>query len=331
MTASATPSAGTDAQEPKPPKLTPKAQARLHEIKARNAMVVAISNESWGAKLTQLQQRAFAEYMRRFNLDISEIDNLGGRPYRNGRYYMRRGAELTREGRLVAFHGEHIGPDAQLDRLAATESVDAETRQWARAESVRRLRERIRHAVPQDATHAYVVTLTMRIGDGDTTITMQGCKWYVPGRTKMGWHPTERGKRIPVPADPVGDENPITSVETRAWRRAGRLAFAEIPELRDQEAEMEFAADATQEAVIAEAVRADEETAAAAHATPPINHGGDDPYGIEKESPRALGEGAAQPVAVPTHGERVAATVPDRRDDAQAEYVEFQDDRDLVD
>lgn len=323
--AGATGAAPSDRPAPRT-SLTPRAAARLAEIKARNAMVVAINNESWGAKLTPLQQRAFAEYMRRFRLDISEIDNLGGRPYRNGRYYMRRGAELTREGRLVAFFGEHIGPDPQLDKLARDESVDAETRVWARAESLRRLRECIRHAVPADATHAYVVTLTMRIGDTDKAITMEGCKWYVPGRTKKVW---KNGKQIDVNADPVGTDNPATSVETRAWRRAGRLAFAEIPELREEEELMERAADDTEAAVIEEAVRAEEANESAAVTGRPIDHGGDDPYA---EAPRALTEGAMQPVTPSAPGARVASTVPDRGDEHDHGLeLEYIDDTDLAD
>ena len=291
-----------DGHESGPVGLTPRGKARLAEIKARNAMVVAISNESWGTKLTPIQQRAFAEYMRRFNLDISEIDNLGGRPYRNGRYYMRRIAELAAEGRVEWYRGDHIGPDPRLDALERAGD------EWAKGENTRRLRERIRLAVPPTATFAYVVTVKMK----ELAEPTEGCKFYEPGRTKLGWSKTQRGQKEEVSADPVGDANPSTSVETRAWRRCGRLCAAEIPELRDQEAEMEFAADATQEAVIAEAVRADEEQERATVATHPIDHGGDDPYGT---APKAITEGAAQPVPVPA---------------SEPEY-EFQDDRDLVD
>lgn len=241
----------TAASKPEPIRdgLTAKGRARLAEIKARNALVVAISGESWGTKLTPIQQRAFAEYMRRFNLDISEIDNLGGRPYRNGRYYMRRIAELAAQGRVDWYKVAHIGPNTELNELANAGE------QWAIDERLHRMKERIRLEVPKDATFAYLVTVKMK----ELALPTEGVKYFIPGRQKLGWSKDQRGKREMVSADPVGDENPITSVETRAWRRCGRLCAAEIPELREQESEMEFAADATQEAVIAEAVRADDE------------------------------------------------------------------------
>lgn len=278
----------TPVVEAKPAKytLTPKAQARLHEIKARNAMVEAIAGESWGAKLTPIQQRAFAEYLRRFHLDISEIDNLGGRPYRNGRYYMRRVSELAAQGRVEWYEGVHIGPD---DRLAFHA---ANGEQWATDEQLHRLKECIRLGVPADATVVYVVRIKM-IELGNPT---EGVKWFAPGREKLGWSKDVKGKREMVPADPVGEENPITSTETRAWRRCGRLAAAEIPELRDQEAEMEYAATATQEAVIAEAVRADD-IDARAEITPRPVATTENPFG-EDEPAKAIGEGVARVVTI---------------------------------
>lgn len=275
----------TDAGANKP-KLTPKGEAKMYEIRARNAMVQAIAGESWGAKLTPMQQRAFAEYLRRFHLDISEIDNLGGRPYRNGRYYMRRIAELAAEGRVEWYAGEHIGPDDRLTFMANEGDV------WAKEEKLRRLKECIRLGVPADAEVVYVVRVKMK----ELSLPTEGVKWFTPGRQKMGWSKTQKGVKEMVDADPVGEENPVTSTETRAWRRVGRLAAAEIPELRDQEAEMEFAASETQAAVIEEAVRAEEETAA--NVTRPVDAGGEDAY--EEQAPRALTEGAAQPVPVPT-------------------------------
>jgi hypothetical protein len=273
--------------------LTPKSAARLQEIKARNAMVQAIAGESWGAKLTPLQQRAFAEYLRRFNLDISEIDNLGGRPYRNGRYYMRRIAELAAQGRVEWYKGDHLGPDARLDAMATAGD------KWAVEEKARRVRECIRLGVPDDATVVYLVTVKMK----ELSLPTEGVKWFTPGREKLGWSKETKGKREMVSADPVGEENPVTSTETRAWRRCGRLAAAEIPELRDQETEMEFAASETQAAVIEEAIRAEEE--AEAEVAKPVAGQGEDPYADHSEEPpRSIGAGPAQPITT-VRGEAV--------------------------
>lgn len=316
-TTSATPPQGTAQQAP-PPRdaaLTPRARARLAEIRARNALVVQLTNESWGAKLTPLQQRAFAEYARRFRLDISEMDNLGGRPYRNGRYYMRRCAELVAEGRVEWYKGDHIGPHADLATLAL------EGDEWARGEIMRRRRERIRQDVPIEATHAYVVSVKIK----EMSVPVEGCKFYVPGRKKKVW---KNQKQIEVNADPVGDENPQTTVETRAWRRVGRLAFAEIPELREEEERLERAADDVEATVIEEAVRAEESNERAGITPHPIDHGGDDPYGNGAPTQRALTEGAMQPIVVPSRGERVASTVPDGPD--PDDEVEFIDDTDIM-
>lgn len=277
-------------EAPKPanrPTLTAKAEARLYEIRARNAMVQAIAGESWGAKLTPLQQKAFAEYLRRFHLDISEIDNLGGRPYRNGRYYMRRIAELAGEGRVEWYKGEHLGPDDRLNYLATQDGGE-----WAAQEKLRRLQECIRLGVPADATVVYAVQVKMK----ELALPTEGVKWFSPGRQKLGWSKEVKGKREMVDADPIGEENPITSTETRAWRRVGRLAAAEIPELRSQEAEMEFAASETQAAVIAEAVRAEAADIEAEITPRPVATSGGDDY--DERPPRALGEGPAQPVKV---------------------------------
>ena len=278
------------ADAPKPanrPTLTAKGEARMYEIRARNAMVQAIAGESWGAKLTPLQQKAFAEYLRRFHLDISEIDNLGGRPYRNGRYYMRRIAELAAEGRAEWYKGEHVGPDDRLNYLATQEGGE-----WAATEKLRRLQECIRLGVPADATVVYVVQVKMK----ELALPTEGVKWFSPGRQKLGWSKEVKGKRELVDADPVGEENPVTSTETRAWRRVGRLAAAEIPELRNQEAEMEFAASETQAAVIAEAVRADAVDIEAEITPHPV--AASDGHDYDDAPARALTEGPAQPITV---------------------------------
>lgn len=250
------------------PKLTPKGEARMFEIKARNAMVQAIAGESWGAKLSMAQARAFAEYLRRFRLDISEIDNLGGRPYRNGRYYMRRIAELAAQDRVEWYKGRHIGPDARLETFVAAGE------QWAIDERFDRLKECIRLGVPAEAEVVYLVTVKMK----ELAVPTEGVKWFTPGRKNS------YGKL----ADPVGEENPVTSTETRAWRRVGRLAAAEIPELRDQEAEMEFAANETQAAMI--------EEASDVEFSKPVAGLDSSPYDETPAPPAALSEGPARPI-----------------------------------
>lgn len=241
----------------------------LAEIRARNALVVAITNESWGQKMSPMMRRAFAEYIRRFKLDVSEVDNLGGRPYRNGRYYERRIAEMRTRGLVDWTHGEHIGPDPRLDALA--EQGDT----WAVEETTRRLRERIRWAVPEDATHAYVARVKLK-GDQNP---LEGCDWITPERTKK----TQYGEKI---ADPVGAEEPEKTVITRAWRRAGLLAAAEIPELRDEEEALDAGAAAVAEEVEQIGAREAQRELSSAkpkHLMPGVRH--DDPYSVDEAAP----------------------------------------------
>lgn len=262
--------------------LSPRGRSRLLEIKARNAMVTAIQGESWGGGLSKRQAQAFAEFIRRFKLDISEIDNLGGRPYRNGRYYMRKTAELAAAGRVEWYKGRHIGPDARLEALANAGE------QWAIDEHLDRLKECIRLGVPEEAQVVYLVTVKMK----ELALPTEGVKWWVPQSTG-----TAKRKK----ADPIADENPVTSTETRAWRRAGRLYAAEIPELYLAEEEMEFAAAAIGTAAIDEA-----EEAEGVEITPaPLATDGADPY---SDAPaRQLGEGPAQPLHANARPENLEA------------------------
>lgn len=211
--------------------LTPAGRQHLADVRARNALIVAITNESWGQAMPVMLRRAFAEYMRRFNLDVSEVDNLGGKPYRNGFYYRRRIAEMRAAGKIEWSEGEHIGVDPQLDALAAQGD------EWAIREQTRRLRERIRHAVPAGASAVYVARVKLK-ADGKP---LEGCDWILPGAVKK----TKYGDKV---ADPVGEAEPTKTAETRAWRRVGLLVAAEIPELGAEEARLD--AEAT---VIADA------------------------------------------------------------------------------
>jgi hypothetical protein len=245
-------------------KLSEHGRAVLAEIKAKNALVVAITNESWGERMTPLMRRAFAEYMRRFNLDVSEVDNLGGRPYRNGRYYERKLAELRTAGKVEWSRGYYISDDDRLN--AAADAGD----EWALTERNFRLRERIKHAVPRDASHAYVTVVKLK-SDGEP---LTGCDWITPGRMKK----TYNGPKV---ADPVGEEEPEKTVITRSWRRVGLLVAAELPELKAEEEAMEVEAVGVGQVVkqIGDEEHARDERAAITP-TAIAHRPDDDPYGL---------------------------------------------------
>lgn len=302
-------------------------RAQLAKIRSDRAFIVAVTNDAWGKAMTPLMRKAFAEYCRRFRLDPSEVDNLGGRPYRNGYYYRRRIAEMRTRNLIEWTEGEHIGPDARLEQLVAAGD------DWAKQESVRRTRERIRWAVPEDATHAYVVHVKLRSDEK----VLEGCDWITPARMKKvkDWGDDRKFKGWKeVPADPVGAEEPEKTVITRAWRRAGLLVAAEIPELQADENVMDLAADAVE--VEVEAIAEDDEgREQQAKIEPkqivaPANPAGD-PYSTTttREPVPAASPAAAQSASPPSqqHSARREPTEDERRrmTPEQLDAMRFED------
>jgi hypothetical protein len=238
MSASPKPETGTAVarQRPGEESLSRDQKQHLAQIRQTRALTVAITNEAWGTALTPQMRHAVAEYMRRNRLDVSEVDILGGRIYRNGYYYRRRVAEMRSRGMIEWTEGEHIGPSVELEK--AIKNEDPEIATWAKAEYFRRLKERIRWEVPMDATHAYVVRVKLKT-DGKV---LEGCDWITPERKKV----TKWGEKV---ADPVGAEEPEKTVITRAWRRCGLLVAAEIPSLKSEEAVLDAEAEVVEETI----------------------------------------------------------------------------------
>lgn len=230
----------------------------LAQIRATRALTVAITNESWGKALTPMMRSAVAEYMRRFRLDISEVDILGGKPYRNGYYYRRKIAELRTQGRIEWSEGEQIGHDARLDLLM--ECDDPKRAKRAKDEATRRMFERIRIGSPEDATHVYVVRVKLK-SDGKP---QEGADWITPKRMKQV-KKSDNGKFAGMEekiADPVGAEEPEKTCVTRAWRRVGLLVAAEIPELRNEEQAMDAEAEVVEAEITAIGARESAQEAA---------------------------------------------------------------------
>jgi hypothetical protein len=259
----------------------------LAQRRADRALTTALRNETWSKSLSVQMQAAVAEYMRRFKLDISEVEVLGGNIYRTGYYYRRRIAEMRTKGLIEYTEGEMIGDDPRLRELMAlTGEDDAEVAAWAKAEHFRRLRERIRWSVPEDATHAYVARAKLK---NDARV-LEGCDWITPLRTKKvkDWGDDRKFKGWKdVPADPVGTEEPEKTVITRAWRRCGLLVAAEIPELRTDEEAMSSGAEIVEAQI--EQIGQDESAREAAYAASERPRGmiasgtPDDPYALDDE------------------------------------------------
>lgn len=241
------PKPGTAVAVPQEDRLSPERRAEVQRMRSDRNFVMALTAEAWGATLDPQQRYALAEFVRRYHLDVNEVDILGGRPYRNGYYYRRRIAEMRTAGKVEWSQGEHIGPNKDLERLAKLQEsdpeYDAELTAWAKDERRRRMQERIRWEVPEDATYAYVARVKI-VGDQNP---LEGCDWITPLRTKKvkKWG-KGRGEFLGYEekiADPIGAEEPEKTVVTRAWRRAGLLVAAEIPELAAEEAKFDAAAE----------------------------------------------------------------------------------------
>jgi hypothetical protein len=174
----------------------------LEERKVANLVAAEIAKLSWGQSIGRDTARAVAEWGRRYNVDVTqEIDVLGGRIYLNARFYIRRLADLVAAGVVEYAEPDHVENDP---RLAS----------WPE-EAERRLRERIKHGLPDAAKGAVVFRVKLRGMEREITGT-EACGGGI------------------AKGDPVGDSEPIKTAETRAARRAMRLIVSHVPALQDE-------------------------------------------------------------------------------------------------
>jgi hypothetical protein len=184
------------------------------------AHAAVLSQTAWGNKATPEVRAAVGRYLAKHNLDPSHIDVLGGNLYRNHRFYLDQLAPLQQAGKVVYAIYDHIEVDLRLDALMA--STDADTAKWAKDERSRRQKERIIHAIPEDAISACVFRLKLRTDDGGETQEITGAKPVFNNSAK----------------DPVGTSNPHTTSESRAARRCLRNAIASLPPAQRQRMEL---------------------------------------------------------------------------------------------
>lgn len=195
--------------------LPPDAQARIAENRERNAIVQAIRGTIWAKDLSDVQMRAVAQYCHKNNLDpVRHVEVLGGRIYLTSTLYEERAAPLIRRGDLVPHEPDHINADARLEALA-----DAGD-EWAKAEHMRRLRERIIHNVPEAAAGAVVYRITVA-ATGQTVVGVNWCG--------KGLRMKKRKDGSTYDDDPVGGNEPAKTAITRAGRRAWKQVADAVP------------------------------------------------------------------------------------------------------
>lgn len=200
--------------------LPPHMVAHIEERKRKNAMAAAISAQTWAKDIDASTARAVAEYCHTHDIDpATEIEVLGGRLYKNARYYERRFNEMSAAGLVEYCHREHVNVDPRLDELAKGD--DAELAAWAKGERGRRTRARIGFNLKDEAKGAVVCRIKLLNVAGEfvgAEACGDGAKNYKGGL-----------------ADPVGENEPAKTAESRALRRAMLLAMQAVPDLRTRE------------------------------------------------------------------------------------------------
>lgn len=186
--------------------LTPQQQAIVDERRLHSHLVQQIKSATWGTQWNADTIAAVAAWARENDVDpITEIDVLGGTLYVKASYFIRILSQLVGAGMIDYHRADWVHVDKRLEKLA-----DAGD-QIAKAESKRRLRERIGHNLSDDATHACVYRIKHRLMNEEVT----GAKEFVPGKRK----------------DPVGEAMPMETIETRSIRRAMRKLEEAFPQM----------------------------------------------------------------------------------------------------
>ncbi len=207
--------------------LPPEVQARLAENKMKNQVAAQIRGTIWGKDLSPEGVRAVAEYCRENGIDpVRHVEVLGGRIYLTAELYEERGAPLMQAGLVRKEEPDYINADERLDKLAAAGD------EWAKNETLRRIRERIRWNAPE-AAKAIVVTRLHVKGMENPLIGVNWC-----GGT---------AKR-----DPVGDAEPTKTAASRSARRAWKQIVEVIPSYGHQFERMHATMEPTQEILLEE-------------------------------------------------------------------------------
>ena len=264
-------------EAPRRGEFPPEVRAALEQRKQQHQVAASIAALSWGKGLTPDSREAISFYLQANAIDVTEVDVLGDNIYRNAKYFLRRLSEMV-GGELVEYvRADHVVADPRLK--IRSDAGDEKSRLELR----RREDERIAFAIPDEATAACVFRVKLK----SVPHEFAGAKWIVRGRKKKvkdfqngqfkGWKE--------VTADPVGDETPVETVETRACRRCMRLIASTIPALKFREDEMRDQALLLRD-IIAQG-RATARAAEVFEPRPALLRAGtdDDPYGPEVLEP----------------------------------------------
>lgn len=293
-------------------------KAALIVRRQQNIVTAQIAGTNWGKGLDLQTRRAVSDWAARAGLDpATELDVLGGRFYKNAQYYQRKLSELVEAGKVVYAYVEHVAIDPRLAKIA-NDSSNPDRQARARKLLEHREDMRIQYNV-DDRAKAAAIFHIMLVGVG---YEFSAAKWCGGGSRQK---------------DPVGDEFPVETAETRAIRRGMRLIASQNPSLAAL-VERDGADDDTIDADIGETLRAGllrakqdqmdsaEQFARMNRPLPALPEG--NPYGLEMQ----LNERRPEPVAVGSDSDTKREVPKQEPAPAapSAPVVEFQDDRDLL-
>lgn len=218
-------------------------QAMVEHRKEVGQMARAFRAAMWGKDLDDSTARAMAEWCKRHGLDATEVSVLGGNPYIEANFYLRKLAEMDPDAieyayadhvhlddRLIATMNEAIPADADEETLAIIMRV----RREARIEHYRRVAERVAHNLPDSATAAVVYRCKRRGMDREFV----GADWC--GGKGMKTMRKKDGGTYQKEVDPIGDQEPRKTAETRAARRCLRQVVSTFPVLKQHLEQIEL-------------------------------------------------------------------------------------------
>ena len=255
--------------------LSPQAQLRETRNQMR-AVQKEIRNTSWGKDLPDGSVKAIVLWCEKRGIDAAtEVTVLGGNIYLEADYYLRRLAHMVGDGRIEYARADHVHFDQRLVDLFSDENAPADVREQAKAEHFRRVLERSKHNLSEKAAACCIYR-----------IKVKGMSDEFTGAKAVGNRIREK--------DPVGDQFPMETSESRAARRACRQLIDTFPDLKAEmdviEAEAELVSievQAGREAIKREAARP-----SLLAGGQPVRSGGYDEIGSEREAIEAEGSTA---------------------------------------
>lgn len=209
MTTTQKPEPGTAVAAARRSELSPEQQRQVEARRSHMRMVQQIKGTVWSRDFDATTTAAVAAWAQQNDVEpIQEIDVLGGRLYLNSRYYERKLSELIGAQQIDYARPVWCHVDKRLEKLA-----DAGD-EAAKKESRRRLDLRIEYNLPDEADAACVFEIKHR----HMVEPIRGAKSHIMGKKKT--IKKKDGTSFTVDADPVGDQSPMETIETRALRRA---------------------------------------------------------------------------------------------------------------